>query len=394
MKRRILLGWEFGGGNGHAVILREIARHFSPESHELRFAVRYPSTLIRAGIDPNLVFEAPGKMLYRAGEPAIKGTARATYGEFVCEALMGPERDFSQRLAGWDNVISVFKPDVILAEYAPGLSLYARGRIPVVATGSGYSLPPAGMTVFPLLVEKPVPRFATEAELIDRLNGYLRKAGAAVIDRLPELNAADAHGLITLPIFDPYRDHRQGGYLGVEHPGGSPEPEPGAAGLIVYFDETWQLEDGFVGGLRAAEISGHAFLGMPLRRTVKRLAGSGVTLADRPFDLSQEMPGRAVAIHKGTLGFASAAALAGVPQIVLFHNQENLLIGQALQKAGTAVTMARPKIKAGAIAEAIRYVASDPAMRAAARRLADQLAPFRSRHPAKEIADMVRKFIR
>lgn len=393
MKRRILLGWEFGSGNGHAVILREIARHFSPESHELRFAVRYPSTLIHAGVDPKLVFEAPGKMLHRAGEPAIKGVARATYGEFVCEALVGPGRDFSQRLAGWNNAIDVFKPDVILAEYAPGLSLCARGRIPVVATGTGYSLPPHTMAHYPSIEEKPLPPFATEDELIDRLNRHLRNAGALAVDRLPQLNAADAHGLITFPLFDPYTEHRNTGYLGVIHPGGSPAPANDASGFIAYFGETWQLGDDFLDGLREAGIPGHAYLGTPLRRTVNRLAGSLVTLAEKPFVLSREMPGKAVAIHMGTLGFASAAVLAGVPQLVLFSNQENKLIGQALKRAGAAMALARPKIKAAAIAEAIRHVAGDSAMRAAARQLAEQLSPYRSGNPAREIADLVRRFI-
>ena len=316
--------------------------------------------------------------------------AWATYGEFVCDALMGPGRDFARRLAGWNHIIADFKPDAIVAEYAPGLGLCARGRVPVVATGSGYSLPPPDMAEFPRLTNQATPRVATDEELLDGINRHLRPAGAPAIDRLPQLNAADAHGLMTLPPFDPYADHRSGGYLGVAHPGGPPKSADGASGLIAYFDETWQLEDGFLGGLCTAGVSGQVFLGAPLRRTLKRLAGSGIALADELFNLAREMPGKAVAIHMGTLGFASAAALAGVPQIVLYHNQENLLIAQALQKAGAAAVLARHKITAMVLAGMIGAVAADDAMRAAARRLAGELASFRNRNPAREIADMVR----
>lgn len=390
MKRRILLGWEFGAGNGHAVILRQIAQYFPPESHELRFAVRYPATAVHAGIDPRLVIETPGNPVWRAGKPSVKPVAWATYGEFVCDALMGPGRDFAQRLAGWDRIIASFKPDAIVAEYAPGLSLFARGRVPVVATGSGYSLPPVELVEFHRLTDQSKPRIATDEELLHRLNRHLREAGAPPIDRLPQLNAAEAHGLMTLPLFDPYAEHRGGGYLGVGHPGGSPGPADGASGFIAYFGEDWQLEDGFLGGLRNAGVVGQVYLGPPLRRTAKRLAGSGVTLADKPFNLAREMPGRAVAIHMGTLGFASAAALAGVPQIALYYNQENLLIAQALQKAGAAVILARHKITAAAIAGTIKAVAADDAMRAAARRLAGEVAPFSNRNPAREIAEIAR----
>ncbi|MBC8037389.1 MAG: hypothetical protein H7X89_09240, partial [Rhizobiales bacterium] len=323
MKRRILFGWDFGAGNGHAVILREIARHFPPESHDLLFAMRYPVTAISVGIDPRLVIQAPDNALRPADQPLSKPVARSTYGEFVCEALIGPGRDFAQRLAGWDSIITAFKPDAIVAEYAPALSLFARGRVPVAAIGSGYSLPPAGMAEFPSLTKKPLPRFASEAELVERLNGYLRKAGALPIDRLPQLNAADTHGLMTLPLLDPYLEFRDGGCLGISHSGPAPVPVQAAAGFIAYFGEPWQLNGAFLDGLLGAGIAGQAFLGPPLRRTVKRMAGSSITINDRPFDIAREMPGRAVAIHMGTLGFAAAAACAGIPQFMLPQHQEN-----------------------------------------------------------------------
>ncbi len=387
VKRRILLGWEFGAGNGHAVILREIARHFPSESYELRFAMRFPATATGRGIDQRLVIDAP------SDRPLAKPAARSTYGEFVCEALMGAGQDFASRLAHWGNITAAFKPDAIVAEYAPSLGLYARGRIPVVATGSGYSLPPARMPEFPQLTKRSLPRFATEGELVDRLNGHLRKAGAATIERLPQLNAADAYGLMTLPLFDPYAEYRDCDYLGTCNPGGSPVPGEGATGFIAYFDESWQFNDAFLDGLRNANVSGRAFLGMPLRRTSKRMAGSAVMLAEGPFHLAREMPGKGVAIHMGTLGFASAAACAGVPQLVLPKNQENTLIARALEGAGVAINLPARQITAEVIAEKIRHGANDSQMRAAALRLAAELTPFRGRDPAKAVADTVRALI-
>lgn len=385
MKRRILLGWEFGAGNGHAVILREIARYFPPESYELRFAMRSPATGIRVGLDPHGLIQAPDAPQLPQNR---KPMPRSTYGEFVCEALMGPGSDLDRRFEGWNRILATFTPDAIVAEYAPALSLLARGRVPVVATGSGYSLPPADMPEYPSLTKKPLPRFASEAELVDRLNRHLRKAGARNIDKLPQLNAADAHGLMTLPLFDPYTEYRHGACLGVSHPGGSPEPGGRAAGLIAYFNESWQVEDSFIHGLRDAGITGEVFLGPPLRRTTKRLAGSGITLARDLFNLSRHLPGKALAIHGGTLGFAAAAAFAGLPQLILPQNQENVIMARALQQAGAAVILTRAKISSAAIAENIRAAASDMALRPAAAKLAKDIAPYRNRNPAKEVANI------
>ena len=61
--------------------------------------------------------------------------SRETYGEHVSENLMIEEGAFASRLAGWEKIIRDFDPHLIIADYAPGLSLFARGRWPVLAVG-------------------------------------------------------------------------------------------------------------------------------------------------------------------------------------------------------------------------------------------------------------------
>ena len=48
---RILLGWEFGGGFGHVVNLREIARHIGEtQSCEFLFALQKPQSGLLGGV--------------------------------------------------------------------------------------------------------------------------------------------------------------------------------------------------------------------------------------------------------------------------------------------------------------------------------------------------------
>ncbi|MEQ1524820.1 MAG: hypothetical protein ABL936_26480, partial [Aestuariivirga sp.] len=76
MTRRILLGWEFGGGFGHIVRLREIARNIGEtQSCEFLFALRKPQNGIASGLPDRSVVAVPAPK-WPAGfkKPPIRGT--------------------------------------------------------------------------------------------------------------------------------------------------------------------------------------------------------------------------------------------------------------------------------------------------------------------------------
>lgn len=160
LTRRILLGWEFGGGLGHVVSLREIAKQVG-EAHpcEFLFALQTPQKGIAAGLPSHSVTAAPS---FKRTSGGGKAQGRETYGEYVSENLMIEEGVFASRLAGWENIIRGFDPHLIIADYAPGLSLLARGRWPVLAVGNGYTMPPPEMAAFRPLAKLNRPLYATE----------------------------------------------------------------------------------------------------------------------------------------------------------------------------------------------------------------------------------------
>lgn len=390
MTRRILLGWEFGGGFGHIVHLREIARHIGEsQSCEFLFALRKPQNGIASGLPGRSVVAVPAPQK-SAGYKKPPG--RATYGEFVSESLMSEEGAFASRLEGWEKIVRDFDPHLIIAEYAPGLSLFARGRWPVLAAGNGYTMPPPEMASFPPIAKSNRPLYASEPEIINRLNTDLVKAGARPIERLPQLNEADAYGLRTIPLFDPYRFQRQQPYLGVEIPGGSPTPLAKASGGIAYFHEDTQLDDKVLDGLLGANTDTLAYFGPPLRRVAKKFEGSRVRLSASPLKLRDDMPGKAVAVHKGGLGFSVAAVLAGVPQVLLHSHEENWFNAKVIVAAGAGVSARYKEVDAGVLSEAMALVAASPAMREQALRLAEENSEFRNAVPAQAIAGLAKKF--
>ncbi|MGB9144164.1 MAG: nucleotide disphospho-sugar-binding domain-containing protein [Aestuariivirga sp.] len=388
----MLFGWEFGGGLGHVVRLREIARHLGESrSCEFLFALQDPKKGVAAGLPRRSVVAVPAAKVSAAG---TRAKPRETYGEYVSENLMIEDGAFAARLAGWDEIIHKFDPHLVIADYAPGLSLFARGRWPVLATGNGYTMPPPEIAAFPALAKLNRPLYATEPEIVDRLNKDLTRIGARPIERLPQLNEADAYGLVTLPFFDPYRAQRQQAYLGAEIPGGGPHPLSTASGGIAYFHEDTQLHDNVLDGLGGASIDMAAYFGKPLRRVAKKFEGTHVALVNGPFSLREDMPGRIVAIHRGSLGFAAAALLAGVPQVMAYGHEEHWFMANAIVKAGAGAAAPYKEVTASALAEAIDRVAGSSVMRERAQRLAAENAWFRDATPTRAVADIAAKLLR
>ena len=389
---RVLLGWEFGGGFGHVVSLQGIAKRIH-ESLPCSFlyALRVPENGRRSGIPWENIVAAPHPKRAPLGKPP---KAWDTYGEFISEALMIDEGAFAFRLAGWDKIINDFKPHLIIADYAPGLSLFARGRWPVLAVGNGYTLPPAELEVFPPMTRRNRPVYGGEAEIMGWLNGDLKRAGAKPIERLPQLNEATAYGLMTMPIFDPYQAFRQQDYLGVEIPGGAPTPRLSHGGAIAYFREKNQLNDEVIAGLGQLDIDTDVYFGMSMRSVKRKFKGSRVTVADAPFLLGKAMPGKAVAVHRGTLGFTAAALMAGVPQVMVYENDEAWFHAESIRKAGAGLSALLGKITARTFSEAVQYVSASSAMQEQALKLAEAHAHFRIANPVQAAADLAIELIR
>jgi UDP:flavonoid glycosyltransferase YjiC (YdhE family) len=104
------------------------------------------------------------------------------------------------------------------------------------------------------------------------------------------------------------------------------------------------------------------------------------------------MPGKAVAVHKGGLGFSVAALLAGVPQILLHDHDENWLNAKVIVEAGAGVSAGYKDLNATALSEAMDRVVASSAMHERALQLAEENSEFRNAVPSRAIAEIAGKF--
>src|SRR6185312_3900142 len=113
----------------------------------------------------------------------------ATLGDSLASAGLSDADALDVILQRWTQIFQNLKPDLVVADYAPAAALVARGRVPLMLVGNGYTAPPADMTHFPLLHRSHAPVW-DELRLLTILNKAARDHGLAPLERLPQLFSA------------------------------------------------------------------------------------------------------------------------------------------------------------------------------------------------------------
>ena len=308
------------------------------------------------------------------------------------QQLLGPYDDLGERFQLWHALIEAERPDLIIADYAPSISLLYYGRVPIVNIGNGYVLPPATLPAFPLLIEDVSIRFE-ESEVVERINSALHSFNKCPISHYPQINRADQSYLLTLPCLDPYRDQRKDGWLG--------SPDLKAIGLrtrpsqtiFAYFHEQHQTDARLIEGLVRAGLPGKAIFSTPLRRTVKQLAAAKIRAPRGLAHLPAELSNCGVLVHLGSCGMAMAGIAAGVPQVMIKTDLEKTLIARAItvRDAGTVLSWSR--FEAPELASAIRNAVESEAMQKAARDLFLENAPYLRIDPVDEITKGIMRIL-
>jgi len=366
---RVLLGWELGAGRGHAVWIARIARSLRARGHEPVLAVQQVGALAGEGD----VWQAPlwpGQIVALArrapASPRSMGDILATLGLADGAAVQGI-------LHGWDRLLAAVRPDLVAADFAPGLMMAARGRLPLLACGNGFTLPPSGLDRFPVLGGGAARD--DEGELLDRLNGALSSCGRPPLPALPGLFAGDVMLVATFAELDPYRAWRPSGQCAPVTDG--PVPMAGSGrGLFVYLSAPARLPAGFIEGVAAARLPTALHARGLAAADVARLRNAGLRVEPEPVPFARIAQETSLLLSQGGLGFVSSGLLAGLPQLVLPCDMEKGLTGQAVEAAGLGACLSPHGFRADALAEMLQRLAGDSALAARARAAA---ADFRAR---------------
>ena len=155
MALRILFGWEFGAGLGHVTRFRPIGDRLVAAGAEVVVALL---DLDRAGpfLDPATARTRPGYRLLQAprwnlpSNPAIRKIPTHSFADVMRLIGYGRGPALAPRLTAWESIIDEVRPDLVVGDFSPTLNLAARGRVPRIVIGNGYTIPPAGRPLPPI----------------------------------------------------------------------------------------------------------------------------------------------------------------------------------------------------------------------------------------------------
>src|SRR5262245_6122224 len=121
--KHILMCWEFGGGNGHARRLKLLGSHLAALGFKVSYALRRPELRSDLGIPSEAMKAAPNWPILPTPAGHKDHLTSASYGDYLAQLLFSPYDDLSQRLGQWHAIVDAIRPDLIIADYAPSVSL-------------------------------------------------------------------------------------------------------------------------------------------------------------------------------------------------------------------------------------------------------------------------------
>lgn len=364
--KTILFAWERGGGLGHIANLTRFSAVM--KRHDVRpvFVLRQPEAIQLLNADARAIQAPPWPADIEGGNGAPRSTA--TMHDQLVSAGLADEQGLRSMLRAWDGILATTAPDLVVADYAPAASLMARGRIPLIITGNGFTAPPGDMRRFPLLHRVTPPRW-NEDQTLQTVNRALQSLNRPALEHLPQIFAGDAQIILTFPVLDPYDLQRSEGLAGPVLDSLPLEGQKGASDVFVY------LSQGVVSRLpfdivqTLLPLANRLVISAPdmTREQSDILARNGARMSSHHLPLSETLASSRLVVHFGGGGVAAHAIAAGIPQLIFATHIEQLLSGLQIEKAGLGkvVDSFMPKVD---IAQSLESILADESLRQQAAR--------------------------
>ncbi|SEQ34860.1 UDP:flavonoid glycosyltransferase YjiC, YdhE family [Faunimonas pinastri] len=330
-----LLAWELGAGLGHARRLLVAAKALQQRGFRPIVAARE----LWAATDE---FHAAGIPLIQAPHhqgqaPKVRPFRARGFADMVAICGFARAEALWPAVHGWDGLFDLVRPDVVVADYSPVLSLAAYGRVPLVAIGDGFVLPPPHLPTFPLLREGS--DMPGEAELLANAAKVQDRRGLPAPATLPGLIGGDAHVVCTLPETDIYADRRErpaSGPLTATHEPLGPATQQG---LFAYLAADHGLTPKLLQVLCDMRVPAEIFVRDAPDSLKASLRNAHVTVHDTPPPLPEALARAALVIHHGGIGTSESCLALGRPQVVLPRHFEQTLNARRLRQLGAAVAL-------------------------------------------------------
>lgn len=327
-----LLAWELGAGFGHARRLLTAARGLIAAGFRVRVCQRElwacAEDFFALGV-PNL--QAPH---HRSQVPAGQTFRARGFADMMAVTGYQSVEGLLPTVLGWDALIDVVRPAVIVTDYAPMLALAAHGRVPVVALGDGFVLPPTDRATFPVLREGTC--MADEPAQLANAARVQAIRDRPVPEALPALIGGQARVVCTYPESDVYAGQRREPADGPLEAGTGPLREAPGPSIFFYLAADFPHTAKLLQALCDLRLPAEGYVRdapEPLRAALRT---NRIRLHDRPPPLHEALTRARLVVHHGGIGTIETCLAAGRPQVLLPRHFEQTLNAETLARQGVA----------------------------------------------------------
>jgi UDP:flavonoid glycosyltransferase YjiC (YdhE family) len=282
------------------------------------------------------VFQAP-----RSAREAEAAFVPVSYAEILLGCGYRDAGEIAALVGGWRTLLSQWRADLLVADFAPTALLAARTmQLPRVTYGNGFFNPPRLSPLPPFRVDTPVDPArvaAADAAVLAQVNAAMARLGAPPLARLADQFEANEDFLCTFPELDHYGTRGVSGFWGprLRTDLGNPMDWPEGRGkrLLVYVQSSLPQLDALIAQLAASPHRVIAYIpGLDEMRRA-RLAGRGRVVIERPVRLDLLLRQCDLLVcHGGEI--AGGAVASGVPVLLFPTHYEQFLTAVRLQQLG------------------------------------------------------------
>lgn len=372
----VLCAWEQGGNLGHLSNLRNPIEMALQLGHRVLLAARelhrVPEVL---GGLPIELLPAPFKQYV---QPADKSAFLSMTHVLARQCFSGVD-ELEMYLRAWQTLFDLVQPDLVMYEHSPTALIASHGRpFKKVLVGSGFAIPPLpepGEPFAPFSTTSgsaPVRArlLADDALVLTVVNQALGRLGRGPLPDLAQIyRQADASLLLSWPELDHFGARPGQRYLGAVPLGHQPPavwPDVSGPKVFGYLQAMSSIE-ALLRCLREAGVCALLLVrGLPLELKLK-YSSERLRFLDGLVDLASVAAQADGVIHHANHSSLVVFMEAGLPQLLIPRQQEQLLLALRLAAHGGAVLAYQDQ---PGFDQETQQLLTDPKMRAQARALA------------------------
>jgi UDP:flavonoid glycosyltransferase YjiC (YdhE family) len=373
-----------------------LARSMAARGHAISFIFRELRHLA-------LLPETAAYDLFKAPVRLAEGVGmRAPYS--LAEIMLGCGYDDAAWLGGalreWLRLLGEWKPDLLVADYAPTALLAARVLgLKRVSLSISFAVPPPLTPLPPFRFDRPVQAerlAAADARVLENVNVALKSVGKPPLSALHELFQSDEEFLLTFPELDAYGNRPTARYWGPRYrdDAGVSAHWPAGRGprILVYLKKDLPQLDALISLMVASPCRVIAYIPELEPERARRLQGPTRIVSGKPVRYSSLLKECDLFVSQAGTA-ATGTLLAGIPQLMLPVHYEQYLSAVRIVEldAGIAVL---PEATTAEVTRAWQLMMTQPAYRARAREYAKRYPSYSPAEQQRRIVQRIEDILR